>query len=122
MRAMARPHDFGRLCEELAVAHLVRAGWRIVERNYRFGHREIDVIARQGSVIIFVEVKGRRGAGWGHPLEAITSRKRLEIQRVAFHWVARFGAAGMTYRFDAISVLSRGRKTRIDHVEGAWRL
>ena len=47
---MTVPHDFGRHCEELAAAHLAATGWQIVQRNYRFGHREIDVIARRGDL------------------------------------------------------------------------
>jgi putative endonuclease len=122
LRDMARAHEFGRHCEDLAVAHLLRGGWQIVERNYRFGHREIDVIARRGSLVIFVEVKGRRGHAWGHPLEAINARKRLEIQRVAAQWVARFGQSGQTYRFDAIAVTGSGEQATLAHTEDAWRL
>jgi putative endonuclease len=120
---MGGPHDFGRLCEETAASHLVRAGWRIIARNYRFGHREIDIIARRGRVVAFVEVKGRRTAEWGHPLEAVTARKRREIERVAAQWVARFGRTGLVYRFDAIAVVRIvGEHASIEHVEDAWRL
>jgi len=119
---MASPHEFGRRCEQLAVAHLTASGWHIVARNFRFGRREIDVIARRDNLIIFVEVKGRRGRGCGHPLEAIHPRKRREIQRVALHWVSRFGSPGLMYRFDAISVVGTADPPDIAHVEDAWRL
>jgi putative endonuclease len=120
---MSGAHDFGNLCERLAADHLMREGWRIVERNYRFGHREIDLIARQGNVVAFVEVKGRRGPEYGHPLEAITHRKRREIERVARHWIARCGQAGVTYRFDAVAVLIGDHgQLRVEHEPDAWRL
>jgi putative endonuclease len=120
---MADPHEFGRLCEAMAAESLIAAGWRIVARNYRFGRREIDLIAYRRRVIAFVEVKGRRGGGFGHPLEAITRRKREEIRRVAEHWIARNGRPGLTYRFDAIGVTLAGEGgTCIEHVEDAWRL
>jgi putative endonuclease len=120
---MADPHEFGKRCEALAAESLVAAGWRIVARNYRFGRREIDLIASRRRVIAFVEVKGRRGDGFGHPLEAITRRKRDEIRRVAEHWIARNGRPGQIYRFDAVGVtLAPAGGPRVEHVEDAWRL
>lgn len=120
---MADPHEFGRRCEELAAESLIAAGWRIVARNYRFGRREIDLIARRRRVVAFVEVKGRRGDGFGHPLEAITRRKREEIRRVAEQWIARNGGPGLIYRFDAVGVtLEAAGGPRVEHVEDAWRL
>jgi len=119
---MDGPHEFGRECEAIAARSLIAAGWRIVARNYRFGHREIDLIAHRCGVIAFVEVKGRRGTGYGHPLEAITARKRDEIRRVAEHWIARHGRAGHTYRFDAFAVTRIGGTVRVEHLEDAWRL
>lgn len=119
---MGEPHEFGRTCEAAAASALISAGWRILERNFRSGHREIDIVARRGSVVAFVEVKGRRGPGYGHPLEAITRRKRREIQRVAQWWVVRHGRRGDVYRFDAIAVtLSETGGVIIEHVEDAWR-
>lgn len=107
--------------EELAARHLVRAGWTVVNRNFRVGHREIDLVARRGEVVAFVEVKTRTGLGYGHPLEAITARKRREIQQVAATWIERHGAEGDVYRFDAVAVLMRGGEARLEHVEDAWR-
>ena len=120
---MSSAHDFGRACERLAADHLVRAGWRIVERNYRFGHREIDLIVRRGDVVAFVEIKGRRSQEFGHPLEAITRRKRREIERVARQWIARNDEAGVAYRFDAVGVVMGGQgMVRVEHAPDAWRL
>jgi putative endonuclease len=119
---MRRPHDFGRLCEDLACSTLARAGWRILHRNYRLGHKEIDIVARRGSMIAFVEVKGRRTVDFGHPLEAVTAAKRGEIALVARHWIARHGRHGDTYRFDAVSVLGADHCPVLEHVEDAWRL
>lgn len=63
--------------EEIAARFLERAGWRIVNRNFRLGHKEIDLVAARDGVVAFVEVKTRSGGGFGHPLEAVTWRKRL---------------------------------------------
>jgi len=119
---MAVSHRFGIRCEQLAARHLAAAGWRVLHRNYRFGHREIDLIVRRGEVVAFVEVKGRSGTAYGHPLAAVTPRKRREIERVARQWMARFGRPGDVYRFDAVAVrLDAAGAPLIDHVPDAWR-
>lgn len=95
----------------------------ILCRNFRLGHKEIDIVARRGRVVAFVEVKTRTGLGYGHPLEAITRAQRREIARVATTWMARHGGRGDLYRFDAIAVLwAGGEQPLIEHVEDAWRL
>lgn len=109
--------------EDLAAAHLQRAGWTLLHRNFRMGRKEIDLVARRGEVVAFVEVKTRAGRGYGHPLEAITAKKRREIWAVAGAWIERFGAEGDTYRFDAVSVLVLGGgEPQVEHLEDAWRM
>ncbi|HSU17976.1 YraN family protein [Longimicrobium sp.] len=109
--------------ERMAAEHLERAGWTVLARNFRVGHREVDLVARRGEVVAFVEVKTRAGLGYGHPLEAITAKKRREIQFVAQMWVDRHGREGDSYRYDAIAVLlPTGGEPRIEHVEDAWRM
>ena len=108
--------------ERLAAEHLERAGWIIVDRNFRMGRKEIDLVARRGEVVAFVEVKTRAGLGYGHPLEAITWRKRREIHQVATAWIERHGRPGEVYRFDAVAVrLGAGGSPELEHVEDAWR-
>ena len=114
------PHTRGRTSEDLAAAFLVRRGWSILERNHRAGRKEIDIIARRGNIIAFVEVKARAGTGCGHPLEAITWKKRREIDFVARSWIVRNGATTLEYRFDAVAVTWTGNSYRIEHVENAW--
>ena len=120
---MSGAHDFGRFCEDLACRVLVRNGWRILHRNYRLGHKEIDLIVRRAGTVAFVEVKGRTGPAFGHPLEAVTGAKRREIERVAQHWIMCHGRSGDAYRFDAIAVVRPpGEAARLEHVEDAWRI
>lgn len=125
---MSRPagdgnKEFGDRGEQIAAEHLARAGYTVVARNYRIGHREVDLVARRGEVVAFVEVKTRAGLGYGHPLEAITRQKRREIQTVAQCWVDRNGSPDDVYRFDAIAIiLAAGGDPRIEHVEDAWRM
>ncbi len=107
----------------MAARHLADRGWAILHRNYRLGHREIDLVARRGEVVAFVEVKTRGGMGYGHPLEAITRKKRKEIQAVAAAWIKEFGRPRDVYRFDAVAILlPAGGQPVIEHVEDAWRM
>jgi putative endonuclease len=109
--------------EELAARLLERTGWAVTHRNFRMGRKEIDLVARRGEVVAFVEVKTRAGPGYGHPLEAITWKKRREIQQVAAAWIDRFGAPDDVYRFDAVAVtVLPGRAPLVEHVEDAWRM
>lgn len=111
------------LGERLAADHLEKCGYTVIHRNYRFGHREIDLIVQRGDLIAFVEVKTRAEMGYGHPLEAVTAQKRREIERVARRWVQQSGREGTLYRFDAVGVtLRRGGGAVIEHICDAWRL
>jgi putative endonuclease len=117
------PHALGRWGEDRAVGYLRRHGWTILARNYRFGRREVDIVASRSGVVAFVEVKTRAGGGFGRPEEAITGLKRREIEAVATQFLARHTLADVEVRFDAVAiVLDRGLRTvRIHHVEDAWR-
>lgn len=116
-------HREGARGEVLAARFLEDRGWVILGRNVRAGRREVDLIASRGGVVAFVEVKSRRGDGFGHPLEAITRRKQGEIAAVARTWLRDHPCPGWVLRFDAIAVhLRPGMSPRIEHVEDAWRL
>ena len=120
---MADSHRLGISGEDLAARHLERAGWRVLARNYRFGHKEIDLIVRRGRTVAFVEVKTRARLRWGHPLLAIDYRKRAEIEHVARVWVERHARPGDELRFDAIAIYrSAAGGVHVEHVEDAWRI
>jgi putative endonuclease len=119
---MGRRHAFGRDCENAAANFLVAHGWRIIARNFRSGHREIDLIATKANVVAFVEVKGRSETARGYPLEAIGYQKRIELARAARAWIAGHAEPGVVYRFDAVSVTRKGSALQVEHVEDAWRV
>ena len=102
---------------------LSRTGWSILERGYRLGRSEIDLIARRGGLIAFVEVKTRSGHGWGTPEEAVTVSKRREIETVARDYLVRHARGWTDVRFDVVSIVTGpGRRLiRCDHLEDAWR-
>jgi putative endonuclease len=104
------------------MAYLAARGWRIEAHRFRVGRHDLDVIARRGTVVAFIEVKARRGVAFGAPAEAIGPRKRAILGRVAEAWRLRFGRAGEVYRFDLISVLEQGGSVVVGHLPDAWRL
>lgn len=92
------------------------------DHRYRLGRLEVDVVARRGSVVAFVEVKTRRGAAFGGPFEAVGWRKQREMVRVARAWIDRHGRPGDVYRFDVIGVkLDRRGGIEVEHREDAFR-
>jgi putative endonuclease len=118
---MSASHEFGRRAEDLAAGYLRRHGWRIVARNWRFHHKEIDLVAERGGVVAFVEVKARGGDDWGHPFRAVGGAKRRDLTTAARAWIARAERTGMSYRFDVVSVLRKGSDLQLEHLEDAWR-
>ena len=118
----------GRRGEDLAAADLERRGWVIVARNARIqGIRgELDIVARDGATLVFVEVKTVSAAnaiGPVSPLEMVDSRKRGQLRRLAGAWAARHGSelrGTRAVRIDVIGiVLEDGAPVAWDHVEGA---
>lgn len=112
--------DLGALGERIAAQWLVGAGWAVLDRRFRNGHRDLDLVIERGGTVAFVEVKTRRSVALGDPVEAVTWRKRRELVRSAQVWMARHGGPPRAYRFDVVGVLIRGRRVRIRHVENAF--
>lgn len=106
--------------ERLAEAWLVERGWRILDRRFRSGHRDLDLVAERSGVVAFVEVKARRGKRFGDPVEAVNWRKQRELTRSAAVWIARFGSGKQLFRFDVVGVLMDESGTRIRHLENAF--
>lgn len=113
---------FGALGERVAERWLAGRGWRIVDQRFRVGHRDLDLVIARDGLVAFVEVKARRGATFGDPVQAVNWRKQKELGRSARVWVDRFGPPGTAYRFDVVGVLFDGTRVRIRHVEHAFQL
>ena len=113
--------SIGKRGEDVAVRYLEEAGWRIVERNWRFHHvGEIDIIAveptRGRGTLVFCEVKAKSGAGFGAPLEAITWAKLGRLHRLACAWMSTHDTGYNLVRIDAIGVVLRpGFRPAITH-------
>jgi putative endonuclease len=115
-------HRRGAQGEETAAGFLESRGWEVLAHRFRMGRLEIDLVARRGRMVAFVEVKTRRGLGFGAPVEAVTWNKRREIVRVARAWMDRHGQPGDIYRFDVIGIMDPpGGVVTVQHVEDAFR-
>lgn len=108
--------------EHAAMAYLTSCGWSIEAHRFRLGRHDLDLIARRGHLVAFIEVKTRRGAEFGSPGAAVGRRKQATIAKVADIWRIRFGHAGDEYRFDVVEVFEKnGESPTINHIEDAWR-
>jgi putative endonuclease len=95
-------------------------GYELVERNYRTRFGELDLILRHGNTLVFVEVKLRRGTGFGNPLEAVTPRKQAAIRFLAEQYLAYKEPVFDTVRFDVVGILAGGGTPQIIHVPDAF--
>jgi putative endonuclease len=116
----------GRSAEQLVATKLERSGWRIVERNVRLPSGELDIVALDGSTLVFVEVKaGRTGATLGpeQPAHAVVRRKQLKLRRLAREWIAdrRRPSGVLGYRFDVVGVrFGPDGLADVDHIRAAF--
>lgn len=86
------------------MTELERRGYAILERRYRTNRGEIDIVARDGSAIVFVEVKARVTREFGTAAEAVTPRKQRQLARMAIEYLARHRLAGCPCRFDVVAI------------------
>ncbi len=109
--------------EEIAMDHLLKQGWEVEAHRFKLGREEIDLIVRKGTMVAFVEVKTRLGAGFGAGREAVGWRKRQAIGRVAEVWRMRHGRQDDSYRFDVVEVfMATSRSLQVNHIADAWRV
>lgn len=109
--------DVGKYGEDRAAEFLTRLGYELVERNWRGAGGEIDIVARDRDCLVFAEVKTRTRTGFGHPFEAITSKKLQRMRRLVAEWCQSKELAGFKVRLDAISVLIVDGRVSIEHLK-----
>ncbi len=98
----------GRLGEDLACAELRRRGYAILARRFRTRHGEIDIVARDGDVLVFVEVKARSTTRFGGARAAVTWPKQRQIVRMAQRYLQRVGWSARPVRFDIVAIQGHG--------------
>ncbi|MER6404759.1 YraN family protein [Streptomyces viridosporus] len=121
MNAQRARGALGRYGEALAARRLVQAGMTVLERNWRCGRTgEIDIVARDGDVLVVCEVKTRRAGSFQHPMEAVTPAKASRLRGLAERWLQEHGGAPPGgVRIDLVGVLLPARGAPVvDHVRG----
>ena len=109
----------GRYGEQVAVEHLLAFGWEVLDRNWRCRHGELDVVARDGRSLVFVEVKTRRSVVCGHPAEAVTPAKLVRLRQLAAAWLAAHGEHAPAVRIDVVAIVRPASgPALVDHLRG----
>ncbi|HBG42849.1 MAG TPA: YraN family protein [Porphyromonadaceae bacterium] len=116
---MAKHNELGKKGEDAAVRLLQSKGYRILDRNWRSGHYEIDIIARDGDFIVFVEVKTRSSLQWGNPEDFIDNRRMRRMIQATERYLL-FKEIDNPARFDVIGVLWDGHSFKLDHIVDAF--
>lgn len=113
------PHELGKLGEDLAVEYLIKKGYQILERNWRSGHKEIDIIALIDETLAIVEVKTRKTDDYGEPDIAVGAYKQRMLIWAADAYV-RYKNLNVDVRFDIISIVFTDEEPQIEHIEDAF--
>ncbi|MDF1662840.1 MAG: YraN family protein [Planctomycetota bacterium] len=117
---MNRNKELGVWGEEKARAFLEDHGLTILDQGYSIGEGEVDLIARDGSCIVFFEVKTRRSDYFGHPVEAVTNTKQVRLAKAADHFLYKHKLEEEFARFDVLGILKQGKKTDILWIKDAF--
>lgn len=117
---MAQHNDFGTQGEDIAINYLRTKGYAILDRNWRSGHKEIDIVAQKDDVIVFAEVKARANIFYGNPEDAVT-RKKMHLLVLAADAYLRCNAIDLEVRFDVITITGTINQPTIKHYERAFR-
>lgn len=113
--------QFGKYSESLAVTHLKKMGYQILETNYRIRQGEVDIIAWEAETLVFVEVKARRSSRFGSPKAAVTVAKQRRIAMTALFYLKQSRKTGTRIRFDVVSIDTTSGRTEIEVVKNAFQ-
>jgi putative endonuclease len=114
--------QFGKESEFIAVRHLKKNGYKILEQNYRNKLGEIDIIAKDKGTLVFVEVKARRSDLFGNPKWALTPKKQRKISMVALYYLKAIKQSNVKARFDVVSISSAEDKPKVEIIKNAFEL
>lgn len=113
----------GKIGEQAVAKFLKRYGYKILAQNYRCKLGEIDIIAKDGQVLVFIEVKTRSGTSYGSPAAAVNIRKQRQISKAAQCYLAEHSLFDSPARFDVVSVLcDHNNNHHFDHINNAFDL
>lgn len=116
---MATHNELGEQGERIAADFLVKKGYQIIRKNYRFKHQEVDIICLYDDLLVVVEVKTRNSHFLAGPEETVTKKKQRSIVKVTNHFMAE-EELDLDVRFDIISIILNNSICEIDHLEDAF--
>ena len=111
---------FGKKAEALAEEYLKRKGFQILKRNYRYGHKEIDLIGKDGNTIVFIEVKAARSKSFGAPQQWVNLKKQKNLIEVANDFIQKENVTDCDFRFDVLAISYQKGEEVIDHIKNAF--
>jgi putative endonuclease len=114
--------SIGKIGEDLAANFLEKNGYTIIERNYHFGHGELDIIAEKNNMLIFIEVKTKKHGDFGDPINWIKRGKQLQMGKIARGYLYDQNMTDRDCRFDVILVTWEHGLWKINHIENAFWL
>lgn len=112
----------GKMGEDIALKEIKRLGYKLITRNYRCSLGEIDIIARDGDCLVFLEIKTRKGRSTGYAKEAVDRRKRGQISKAALTYMKANGCYDERARFDVIAISINDGREEIEIVKNAFEL
>lgn len=118
---MAQHNILGRQGEDLAVDFLREKGLQILDRNWKLGDLEIDIVAKQADEVVFIEVKTRSSLNWGNPEDAVDELRKRRMTAAANAYL-KFKRLDNPFRFDIIAIVLNAYERQINHIENAFSL
>lgn len=117
-----KPQQFGQKAETMAARYLKKCGYKIIVRNHRTRSGEIDIIAREGETLVFIEVKARTSNRYGSAKAAVTPHKQRQISKVALAYLQMTDQSHIKARFDVVTVTQHQGAHKIDLIRSAFGL
>lgn len=114
--------DLGKFGEELAFRKIKRLGYKKIIRNFRCPLGEVDIIARDGDTLVFLEIKTRKGRSIDYAKEAVNARKKRQISKVALAYMKSENCSDVRARFDVVAISLRRGKPKIEVIKNAFEL
>jgi putative endonuclease len=115
-----RRQALGKLGEDLACAELEKRGYTVVDRRFRTRCGELDIVAKDGGTLVFVEVRARSGCSFGTPFESVTWKKQQRLSRMAAAYLCVKRLSGIACRFDVVSVIEERGTHTVELLRGAF--
>lgn len=120
---MGNRKSLGKIGEDIAIQYLRSLGYQIRTTNFRCKLGEIDIIAEDKNIVVFIEVRARTSEAFGPAYNSVTYPKQQQVKRVALYYISKNNLVNTQFRFDVIGIQLPGRrdeKPRIDHIQNAF--